>query len=164
MARSAFIYDAPICGLVLRLKYSSEADVARMFAPFVLDAYGKDFAERVDIIIPVPLTPKRQRSRGYNQALLLAKGLSKEIGIAVGEPLIRVRETVAQKEMTIAERQENLKGAFRVEDKKAVKGKNVLLIDDVLTTGTTASECAKVLKKAGAREVFVLTIATTLFN
>jgi ComF family protein len=160
-AKSAFIYEEPVVGLVLRLKYNAEADVASMVLPFLVDALP---AAAPDIIVPVPLTPKRAKQRGYNQALLLANGLSKKLEIPVAEPLARVKETVAQKNMTLKQRQENLSNAFEVRDKSQVKGKCVLLVDDVLTTGTTASECAKVLKRAGAKKVFVLTIATTKYN
>ena len=110
-----------------------------------------------DLIVPVPLHPKRLKQRGFNQALLLARAFPE---VPLGrEAVVRVRHTVPQVELKPKERRDNVKGAFAVPDPALVKGKNVLLLDDVYTTGATVRECAKVLRRAGARRVDVLTVA-----
>ncbi len=114
---------------------------------------------RFDIIIPVPLHPTRQRERGFNQASLLAELLSAEISIQSKPALERIRYTTTQTALDRAERMENLHNAFRLRKNTSVQGLRVLLIDDVLTTGSTLSECARVLKHAGAISVHAATAA-----
>ena len=114
---------------------------------------------RFDIIIPVPLHPTRQRERGFNQASLLAELLSAEISIQSKPALERIRYTTTQTALDRAERMENLHNAFRLRKNADVRGLRVLLIDDVLTTGSTLSECARVLKHAGAISVHAATAA-----
>ena len=114
---------------------------------------------RFDIIIPVPLHPTRQRERGFNQASLLAELLSAEISIQSKPALERIRYTTTQTSLDRAERMENLHKAFRLRKNADVRRLRVLLIDDVLTTGSTLSECARVLKRAGAISVHAVTAA-----
>jgi ComF family protein len=114
---------------------------------------------RFDVIVPVPLHPARQRQRGFNQAAVLAQLLSDKIGIPVSSALQRIRFTTTQTAFDRSERMKNLRGAFRLRRKADVQGLQVLLIDDVLTTGATLSECARVLKKAGATSVYAATAA-----
>ena len=116
----------------------------------------------VDVVTFVPMFPSKQKKRGYNQAELLAKELCKIIEINLdNKNLARIKDTSTQTELSFSERQKNLENAFKVENKQAFKGKVVLLVDDVLTTGATANNCAKELKRVGAKEVYVLTFATT---
>ena len=110
-------------------------------------------------IIPVPLHSARERERGFNQAALLAKLLGRTSGIPVQEALNRVRYTTSQTAFDRAERIENLRGAFQVRENSDVRNMRLLLVDDVLTTGSTLSECARVLKKAGALSVHAITAA-----
>ena len=113
-----------------------------------------------DLFMPVPLHPKRLRERGFNQAVVLASQLSKRYQIPVDSMnLCRHRPTESQIHLSFNERRTNVKGAFGVNDKGKIKGKNILLIDDVYTSGATVNECAKVLIKAGAETVDVLTLA-----
>ena len=112
-----------------------------------------------DMIVPVPLHPARQRERGFNQATLLAESLSAEISIRSKPVLERIRYTTTQTALDRAERMENLHNAFRLRKNADVRGLRVLLIDDVLTTGSTLSECARVLKRAGALSVHAATAA-----
>lgn len=112
-----------------------------------------------DIIVPVPLHPTRQRERGFNQASLLAELLSAEISVPSKPSLERIRYTTTQTALDRAERMENLHNAFRLRKNADVRGLGVLLIDDVLTTGSTLSECARVLKRAGAISVHAATAA-----
>jgi competence protein ComFC len=114
---------------------------------------------RFDILIPVPLHPARQRERGFNQANLLAQLLSAQISIQSKPALERIRYTTTQTALDRAERMENLHNAFRLRKNMDVRGLRVLLIDDILTTGSTLSECARVLKRAGAISVHAATAA-----
>ena len=106
------------------------------------------------------MTVKAQRKRGYNQSKLLALGLSSKVNVEVVDCLEKVKETKRQSKLTKSQRQKNLKGAFRVVNKSLIKGKRVLLVDDVLTTGTTVNAVCEKLLKAGAVAVDVLTVAS----
>jgi len=114
---------------------------------------------RIDLVVPVPLHPARKRERGFNQAELLAELLSARAGLAMRTSLERIRYTTTQTVFDRAERMENLHNAFRLRKKADVRGLRVLLIDDVLTTGSTLSECARVLKAGGALSVHAATAA-----
>jgi ComF family protein len=116
----------------------------------------------LDIVMPVPLHRKRLRQRGFNQAVLLAHGVSVRFGIPLAlDNLVRIRSTRPQVELSGIERTRNVAGAFSVLRPAKVDGRRVLLIDDVFTTGATMNECALTLKKAGARSVTALTLART---
>ena len=112
-----------------------------------------------DVIASVPLHPARERERGFNQATLLAELLSRKIAIPFRTLLERTRYTTTQTAHDRAERMENLRGAFRLRRKANVRQLRILLIDDVLTTGSTLSECARILKQAGAISVYAATAA-----
>ncbi|MEP6808817.1 MAG: ComF family protein [Chthoniobacterales bacterium] len=114
---------------------------------------------RFDLVIPVPLHPTRKRERGFNQAELLAELFSARAGLTMRPLLERIRYTTTQTAFDRAERMENLRDAFRLRKKADVRGLRVLLIDDVLTTGSTLSECARVLKAGGALTVHAATAA-----
>ena len=114
---------------------------------------------RFDLIAPVPLHPARERERGYNQAALLAELLARRIRVPFRAVLERVRYTSTQTAHDRAERMENLRDAFRLRKRAEVQDLRVLLIDDVLTTGSTLSECARVLKESGAISVHAATAA-----
>jgi ComF family protein len=117
----------------------------------------------IDMVIPVPLHPKRLRQRGFNQALLLAHGMSVKYGIPLDyDNLARVKATRPQVELTGVERVKNVAGAFSLKFPEIVKSKHILLIDDVFTTGATMNECAGVLKSAGAGQVTACTLARAL--
>ena len=116
----------------------------------------------LDMAMPVPLHKKRLRHRGFNQALLLAHGVSERFAMPLNyDNLMRVRYTRPQVELSGRERAENVRGAFNLIRPAEVRDKRILLIDDVFTTGATMNECAKVLKDAGAASVTVLTLART---
>jgi competence protein ComFC len=114
---------------------------------------------RFDIIVPVPLHATRQRERGFNQASLLAALLSAQTSIPCQPVLERIRYTTTQTALDRSERMENLHNAFRLRRNADVRGLQVLLIDDVLTTGSTLNECARILKRAGALSVHAATAA-----
>ena len=159
-ARSVFCYRDCVTELVMRLKYNAEGDVAKFIAPFLEELCIKHNMQ-ADVIIPVPLASKREKQRGYNQAKLIANELSKILQVPVLDNiLVRVKHTEAQKKMTPKEREENLRGAFEIKPPySAIKGKRVLLVDDVFTTGATANECARILNRAKPKSIEVVTIA-----
>ena len=174
-AHAAFIYGGEAASLVMRLKYNSETDIAEALSPYMVAvAIHNKLAtdkQKPDFIMPVPLSVKRLRKRGYNQALVLARELcvhlkTAGIEIPVAEDILtRTKATEVQKHMTIEERAKNIKGAFAIvstTQTDALKGKRILLVDDVFTSGSTANECAKVLRAAGAARVDVLTIAAVV--
>lgn len=115
--------------------------------------------ERFDVIVPMPLHWRKRLERGFNQSELLARFVSRRTGIPVAGALRRRKRTDSQAGLTRAQRRTNVAGAFEVRQRDKIEGRHVLLIDDVLTTGATASACSSVLKRAGAKRVTVLTLA-----
>ena len=158
-AYSAFKYEQPVVDLILSLKYSDNGEAAEALAVFMKEAL-QNTAIQDAVLIPVPLHRRRYKKRGYNQAALLAQEIARLTGYNINEKIIsRIKETKVQKEMDAKERAKNLRGVFEVIDKEAIKEKDIILIDDVFTSGSTVNECARVLRKAGARQVEVLTAA-----
>jgi len=120
---------------------------------------------KCDLIIPVPLCEKRAKERGYNQAELLAHVVSKKVNLEMNNKiLLRIKQTPTQVNLSHYERNQNMIDAFKVNNKKVIKGKTILLIDDVYTTGATIQECAKTLIIAGAKKVYALTAAHTILK
>ena len=137
-------------------------EFANSFMPFMMQA-GAPLLNKSDLIVAVPMHWKRKLSRKYNQADVLAKILSKKTKIPYhSNILVRSQYTQKQENKSFKERNKNVKNAFKIKNKKLVKGKRILLIDDVFTTGATVSNCAKTLKKEGAKAVYVLTIAKAI--
>lgn len=126
-----------------------------------LEQYHEELLVKTDVVLAVPLHPKKERRRGFNQTQMLCEGLSAQTGLLVKKgALVRKRETVAQSTLDSAEqRRRNLKNAFAVTED--LEGKRILLVDDIFTTGATCNECAKELYRAGAREVSVLCLSAT---
>ncbi len=156
-ARAAAVYDGPAAQAVKRFKFNRQMAFLPVMQHWLQRPLCLELVADADLFIPVPLHPKRLKQRGFNQALFLAKAFPQ---VPLGrEAVVRVRHTVPQVELKPKERRDNVKGAFAVPDPALVKGKNVLLLDDVYTTGSTVRECAKVLRRAGARQVEVLTVA-----
>jgi ComF family protein len=147
--------------LVLAFKHGDRTDAAPGFARWMRRA-GSDILPEIELLVPVPLHRWRLFLRRYNQAALLANELSATTGIKImPDLLVRTRRTPSQGQLGRGEREGNVKVAFKVRASrhKALEGKAVLLIDDVLTSGATANECARMLKENGARSVDVLTLA-----
>jgi competence protein ComFC len=147
--------------VILDFKYGRQIHLRHPVARWLVAALDDDRlrGRRFNIIIPVPLHPARERQRGFNQAALLAELLSAHMSIQARPALERIRYTTTQTAFDRAERMENLHGAFRLRKNADVRDLHVFLIDDVLTTGSTLSECARVLKEAGARSVHAATAA-----
>ena len=162
MARAATLYEVhgTMREAILLFKYGGRQSLARHLSRLMVDAAERLFDPcEFDLLIPVPLHPSREQARGFNQAALLAKILGRGCGLAVGHRVLRrVRATEAQSGGR-REREENVKGAFRVARPDQVESRRLLLIDDVFTTGATVNECAKALLAVGAAEVAVYTLA-----
>lgn len=157
---SVFNYTDKVSLAIQRFKFKQEKYLAKDFAILLAQKYAQANIS-ADIITFVPASKKRVKERGYNQAEELANELSKLINIPTLNLLIKTKETVHQTQLSRKERLQNLMGSIAVADKWQIKGKNILVIDDVFTTGSTMSTCAKVLKKAGATNVYGLTLAKT---
>jgi len=157
-ARAPLRYEGVGKKIVHALKYGGYTRVVdRLMVPLLLEALaGRD---GLDLVVPVPLHRSRLRRRGFNQADLIAKGLSRQINVAASDKLEVVRRTRDQVELSGAGRRANVAGAFRARER--VSG-NVLLIDDVFTTGATMSECAGALRRSGAGEVHALSLCRTV--
>ena len=147
--------------LVLDFKYGGQVHLRHLIGDWLCAALNDPrLCERsFDIIVPVPLHPARERERGFNQAALLAELLAGKMSVQIKPVLERVRYTTTQTAFDREERMENLHNAFRLRKKADVRHLRVLLIDDVLTTGSTLSECARVLKRAGAVSIHAATAA-----
>src|SRR6266403_4865532 len=147
--------------IIHEFKYNRQIHLRHLVARWLGAALDDErlCGRRFDVIVPVPLHPARQRERGFNQASLLAELLSARTSIPVKPLLERTRYTTTQTALDRSERMENLHNAFRLRKNADVRGLRVLLIDDVLTTGSTLSECARVLKRAGAISVHAATAA-----
>jgi ComF family protein len=147
--------------VIHQFKYNRQVHLRHLVGKWLRAALDDERlrSQQFDIIVPVPLHPARQRERGFNQASLLAELLSAQISIRCRPLLKRIRYTTTQTALDRSERMENLHNAFRLRKNADVRGLRVLLIDDVLTTGSTLSECARVLKRAGATSVHAATAA-----
>lgn len=160
LARSAFRYEEDSKNLILSFKFYDRTDNAKILAKFMKNAAQDIFDKGVDLIVPVPLHYTRLFKRKYNQSALLACELSKMTGVPVDfDGLVRHRKTRPQVEFSGKVRQLNVRNAFSVKRPDDFKGKHILLIDDVLTTGSTLKECAKALKKAHPSSIDLLTAA-----
>lgn len=162
MQRKAFVYDDFSKKLILDLKFHDKTVSAETLAGMLYVA-GKDIWEQnPDLIIPVPIHHLRLIKRRFNQSALLVKYLARRSGVAADySSLQRCRNTVPQVSLSGAKRRKNLHDAFAVKYPQNIKGRKVVLIDDVETTGSTLNECAKVLRKAGAKEIYSITLAGT---
>lgn len=157
--RSALYYTHNTPGAIRLFKYHGLFALRPAFAEFIRPILF-EFKD-TNLIVPVPLHKSRLRHRGFNQSLMLARIVSKQLKKDLDyTTLKRTRQTRAQTGLKGEERRRNVKGAFQVKDSSVFKGKRVLLVDDVYTTGATITECARTLKRAGA-EISVLTLART---
>ena len=160
-ARAALIYNDAARGLILPLKHADRQENATVLAAAMARA-GAALLARADLLVPVPLHRRRLCSRGFNQAALLAKALSKNAGVAaLQDALRRVRATPSLGEFSAAARAEIMDGAIAIRARRApmIAGRRILLIDDVMTSGATASSCARALLDAGAVHIDVLVAA-----
>jgi ComF family protein len=163
-------YDGGLRDLIHLLKFQqvrpAAAVLGRMLAETVA-VLEESLPVGIITVVPVPLHARKRAQRGFNQSELIARAALKHLHrperfrLSV-HSLLRVRETDSQIGLTRHQRRENLRGAFQVSEPAQIAGRNVLLVDDVFTTGTTAAECARVLRRAGAERAYVATVARTL--
>lgn len=161
-ARAAFVYGGAMRRAILAFKHRDRTELAAMLGRHMARAAPGLLDLPETVLVPVPLHRWRLWRRGYNQAALLAREVARQTGRdCVPDALERVRQTRTQQGLSRAERLRNLRGAFRVAARRQarLRGRPVVLVDDVLTTGSTAQRCAQALLRAGVREVQVLTLA-----
>ena len=158
-AKAEYLYKGMIKKTMYRFKYSNKREYAHFFAKQALEKYGTWLHHTgVEVIVPVPLYPKKQRRRGYNQAESFAEALSKQTGIPVEKTMVqRRKDTIPQKGLNALQRKNNLKNAFHCQ-KNVVQYKCVLVVDDIYTTGSTAEAVARELMKKGACRIYLMTI------
>jgi ComF family protein len=163
-------YESELRELIHLLKYGGVKPAAKVLGGLLAEAVAaikSELAAGPIAVIPVPLHRRKLRQRGFNQAELIARAAAKiaasgdRLRLCPGV-LVRQRETISQTGLTRHQRRANLRGAFAVAQPNVVQGREVLLVDDVYTTGATLSECARVLSRAGAAKVWVATVARTL--
>ncbi|MBA4366527.1 MAG: hypothetical protein C0403_02695 [Desulfobacterium sp.] len=171
IARAAVVYDNLMMNAILKLKYQGRIRLAKPLGNVLLFAFLHYFSEQdLDIIIPVPLYPGKLKQRGFNQVFLMIQDWEKQLSEnGYGFPfkihkniLQKNKNTSAQTGLNKDQRIKNVKNSFHIKNQSDISGKNVLLVDDVYTTGSTVNECAKILKKGGASRVDVLTLARTI--
>lgn len=162
-ARSIGPYEGALRLAVHRLKFRGQQDYGRVLGDVLYRSVESDWWEAADFIVPVPLHTERLRQRGYNQAEIVAGQLAMQANKPLRQILVRHQPTNPQTGLSQQQRQRNVQGAFRIAlgQERWVKGKRLLLVDDVLTTGSTLDACARILRQAGAAEVRVATLAIT---
>lgn len=158
--RALWLHRDPVPGAVYRFKYHNRRRYGLIFGREMAGHYEKWMKKQgVELIVPVPLHPSKKRKRGFNQAEIIAAELSEQTGIPMRTDILhRIKKTSPQKTLGPAQRTANLKGAFAV-SASWKPCRNILLVDDIYTTGSTVERCAGVLKKAGVENVLFLTIS-----
>lgn len=163
VARATVEYRPPIQEAIIDFKYKKRTYLLECLSRLLMEnPLLVGFDRSYDTILPVPMHPRKLRKRTYNQSVLLAARLSGKTGIPVDRMnLVKTRATPPQSFLAREDRMTNIRGAFSLRKPGRVEGKNILVVDDVMTTGTTLNECARVLKKAGAARVDAATVART---
>jgi len=153
--------DHPLRRVVQKFKYGRRVSLGKPLGRLLAQGCEEFLQDcPVELIIPVPLHPKRLRWRGFNQSVLLARQVSRAYNIPLDPFVIyRNKETPPQTQLREEERRKNVRGVFSLNPRKPIDGKRVLLVDDVYTSGATVNECSRSLKRGGAKEVYVLTLA-----
>ncbi len=160
-AWTLYPYLPPLQDAICLFKYRGKVSLAKPLGRLMLDTLPTPL--EADVVIPVPLHPTRLREREFNQSLLLADQVAKHADLPLSfTNLVRTVPSEPQSTLSRKERMKNLRRAFAVRRPEMIAQKRILLIDDVFTTGTTVNECAKALRKAGAKAIFVLTLARTI--
>lgn len=151
-------YGGVIKTLILKFKYESNFTAGYLLSNFLIEMIEEEKIN-ADVICYVPMTKKAEKKRGFNQCKLMARNIGYHTNIPVSNCIKKIKNTKEQKTLTKEERIINLKGVFKINNVKDIKNKNVILIDDIMTTGATISECKYILKKSGVKQIIVLTIA-----
>lgn len=165
-ARSCVVYNDKAKEIVRGLKFGHRKYFGKYVSNFLIDRYAECFSDiDIDFIVPVPLTKKRKSERGFNQAEVISEKFAKHYGIKIRTDVVeKIRQNDEQAKLSGKERAENVVGVYSVMNKDAVKDKRILIVDDVMTTGSTGSKLAKVLIKASAKNVYLLTFASTRYK
>ena len=161
MARALGVFEGSLQEAIHRWKYEGKTYLTPFFAEWMAEGLNR-YWERgsLDLLIPVPLHARRLRERGFNQALLLVKDLSRRTGIPYHKTILQKKKsTIPQVNLSGAEREKGVRGSFEVIEREELEAKSILLVDDVYTTGATVNECSKMLLTAGAARVDVFTLA-----
>ncbi|MBE7024558.1 MAG: ComF family protein [Ruminococcaceae bacterium] len=159
-----FLYKDTVRTAILQFKFGGRKASAVTFASFILMKMRELEADRPDLITFVPMHFIRLGSRGYNQAALLAQALGEKLNVPVCATLRKTKNTMPQSRRRGRDRRQSLGDAFALRRNTDIQGKRILLLDDVITTGTTLNRCASVLKKAGADEIQIATVAATPYS
>ncbi len=163
-AWSLFVYDGAVKKAIQDFKYHGVSGFHRVFGELLSGRLKRELVDtQIDLIVPVPLHPSRERSRGYNQALLMARSCASLLSLPLlGSSLVRNRHTDSLADQGRKERYASLEGVFSLQNKISLKGKKILLIDDIMTTGATFHQCARVLKEGAASHIYGITVARTV--
>ena len=155
------VFDENFQALIHHFKYKGKISLGKRLGYRLAEELKGQNLSDFTYLIPVPLHKVRKRERGFNQSEILGEALAQKLNLRLPQNiLIRIKNTKDQTKLSIEERKENVAGAFQVQDKqKILHGKKIILVDDVITTGATLNECARVLKQAGAKEILAVTIA-----
>lgn len=156
-----FDYEGIIRKLILDYKFNEKSYVYVSFVNFILK--NEKIFEKLksyDTIIPVPISRKRMKERGYNQSLLIAKKLSQDLNIQLqANCLVKIKNIIEQSKLNKEQRAQNIQNVYELKNQQILKNKNILLIDDIYTTGNTVNECSKVLSRANPKRIDVLVLA-----
>ena len=156
-----FLYQGIIRRIILKYKFQEEAYLYKTFVNFLLK--NENFFEKIekyDTIVPVPISKKRKKKRGYNQSELLAKEIAYNTNLLLEkESLYKIKDIVEQSKLNKENRLKNIQGVYELVNKEKLNKKKILLIDDIYTTGSTVNECSKVLREAKPKKIGVLTLA-----
>lgn len=164
MCLSSLPYVGIFRNAVRNFKFNGKRSYKTSLGKLVARDIKKEYKDKVfDIITAVPLHKSRFKERGFNQSAELARVISKELDIPYAETLIKKRNNKVQHTLKASERQTNVKGAYKVLNKDIIKNKNILIIDDIITTGCTLTECTDMLLKGGAKSVFCATVCSVDF-
>ena len=164
-AAALFYYEAAseVSRIIYDLKYHDRPEIGREMGNLVASEFSEaGFFDGIDVIVPIPLARSRQWQRGYNQSLCIAKGISRVTGLPIYNKVVcRTKFVKSQTEMGQWERKKNVENVFKLKDTAAIRGRHVLLVDDVVTTGATMAACARELLKAGDVKVSLLSLGFT---
>ena len=163
MIRSSCEYDSFSREIILAFKYSNTFRYNKLISGSMIRNL-KDIDDKIDLIVPMPLSYLRLIKRGYNQATLIAKPIAKHLGVKIDINSIKRKYKESTKGKNFKERKENVKNVFKVVNKNKIEGKSILIVDDVMTSKSSLEELAKTLKKAGANKIFAVTFARTVID